>query len=111
MPAPTGPYSVGTLTFHRVDASRPETMTSDPSDRRELVVRIWYPAEQKVNMPSVPYLYDFDSVGQHLAGHAKMYYGIGDSALDVLRTLRTNTVDKPIVAKAGKRLVWDGEWR
>jgi predicted dienelactone hydrolase len=44
-PAPTGPYQVGRITRHWVDASRDEMLTEDTGDNRELVVRIWYPAE------------------------------------------------------------------
>jgi predicted dienelactone hydrolase len=45
LPAPTGSYSVGTTRLHLVDASRPETFTVDATDRRELLVQVWYPAE------------------------------------------------------------------
>ena len=44
-PAPTGPYQVGRVTRHWVDASRDEPLTEDTADQRELMVRIWYPAE------------------------------------------------------------------
>ena len=45
LPAPTGPYRVGRASFHRVDASRPETVTLDTTDHREVFFHIWYPAE------------------------------------------------------------------
>ncbi len=44
LPRPTGPSAVGTTRFSLVDAARPETFTEDSSDRREVLVRIWYPA-------------------------------------------------------------------
>jgi hypothetical protein len=44
-PAPTGPYQVGRITRHWVDASRDELLSEDEGDQRELIVRIWYPAE------------------------------------------------------------------
>jgi len=43
-PTPTGPYAIGTLTYHWIDAGRPEVFTADPDDRRELMVQVWYPA-------------------------------------------------------------------
>lgn len=43
-PAPTGELAVGTVTYHWVDANRPEMFTPDPDDRREVVVQFWYPA-------------------------------------------------------------------
>ncbi|HEX9165443.1 MAG TPA: hypothetical protein VF862_06005, partial [Gemmatimonadales bacterium] len=42
---PTGPYQVGTRTEYWVDSSRAEPFTVDPSDRRRLMVQIWYPGE------------------------------------------------------------------
>jgi len=41
---PTGPYEVGTVSLPLVDTAREETLTSDPNDKRELLVQIWYPA-------------------------------------------------------------------
>jgi hypothetical protein len=55
-PHPSGPYEIGTLTYHWVDVDRPEVLTSDPDDRRELVVQIWYPAKGDPSSPRAPYL-------------------------------------------------------
>jgi predicted dienelactone hydrolase len=43
-PRPTGPYAIGTVTYHWVDTARAELFTADPSDRREVMVQLWYPA-------------------------------------------------------------------
>lgn len=45
LPRLTGPYRVGRASFHRIDASRPETFTEDPTDKRQVLFHIWYPAE------------------------------------------------------------------
>jgi predicted dienelactone hydrolase len=45
LPEPTGPFAVGTAWFSFVDPDRPETFTADPDDRREIAVRVWYPAD------------------------------------------------------------------
>jgi predicted dienelactone hydrolase len=42
---PTGPYGVGTRDYYWVDATRPELFTKDSTDRRHLMVQIWYPAD------------------------------------------------------------------
>jgi pimeloyl-ACP methyl ester carboxylesterase len=54
-PAPTGPYQVGKTSRHWVDNSREETFSEDPDDVRELMVRIWYPAEVEPDAVPVPY--------------------------------------------------------
>src|SRR5215212_1514839 len=50
-PHPSGPYEIGTLTYHWVDTDRPEVFTADPDDHRELMVQIWYPAEEDPSSP------------------------------------------------------------
>ena len=45
LPEPTGPYSVGTTNYEWIDESRLETFTTDPNDHRDLLVRVWYPAD------------------------------------------------------------------
>jgi hypothetical protein len=42
-PDPAGPFCIGTRVFVWTDATRPEPFTTDPNDRRRLVVQIWYP--------------------------------------------------------------------
>jgi predicted dienelactone hydrolase len=56
LPAPTGPYRVGRASFYRIDSSRPEAITEDPADRREVLFQIWYPAEP-TGGTAAPYLY------------------------------------------------------
>ncbi len=45
LPAPTGPYQVGRTSRHWVDETREEPFTDDEDDYREVMVRIWYPAD------------------------------------------------------------------
>ena len=42
---PKGRYSIGTKVYFWTDTSRSEVYTTDPSDFRELMVQIWYPAK------------------------------------------------------------------
>lgn len=44
LPTPSGSYHVGTSELHLTDESRTEAYTEDTSDKRELMVRVWYPA-------------------------------------------------------------------
>lgn len=57
-PEPTGPYGIGTMTYHWVDISRPELFTSDPDNHRELMAQVWYPAGKEPSMPKAPYIQD-----------------------------------------------------
>jgi dienelactone hydrolase len=45
LPTATGPYAVGQTVFRWVDDSRPEVLTANPDDFREVIALIWYPAE------------------------------------------------------------------
>ncbi|WP_235288477.1 alpha/beta hydrolase family protein [Paenibacillus tarimensis] len=47
LPAPTGSYPVGTLTFQWTDMGRKDHYAADPGENRELLVQVWYPAEQQ----------------------------------------------------------------
>lgn len=55
-PKPSGPHHVGIADLHLIDTTRAETMTSDPDDRRELMVRVWYPARVSDDAVPEPFL-------------------------------------------------------
>ena len=61
-PQPTGPYKIGTVTYHWVDTARPEIFTADANDRRELMVQIWYPAREDSKGRGGPYLPDAEAL-------------------------------------------------
>jgi dienelactone hydrolase len=44
LPAPSGPYSVGTRTLHLTDSNRKEMHQGARPGNREVVVQLWYPA-------------------------------------------------------------------
>src|SRR5574341_2027340 len=43
LPSPSGPYAIGTSTYHWIDGGRPEFFTMRPGEHRELMVQLWYP--------------------------------------------------------------------
>lgn len=45
IPAPDGSYVVGRTILRWVDTSRPEVLTEDPGDFREVMAIVWYPSE------------------------------------------------------------------
>ncbi len=67
LPHPGGPYEIGTLTYHWVDADRSEAFSPDSNARRELMVQIWYPAEPNPSSPRARYLEDADALAQSFA--------------------------------------------
>ena len=66
-PHPTGPYAIGTLTYHWVDASRADIFTADPNARREVMVQVWYPADAGPASPHAPYMQEADAVTAAIA--------------------------------------------
>lgn len=54
LPAPTGPFPVGTVPLHLVDASRPDPVAG-PGHHRELMASVWYPARDVRRYPQAPW--------------------------------------------------------
>ena len=57
LPAPTGPYQVGTVALHLVDRSRPD-LVAGPGHYREVMVNVWYPARDVARYPRAVYMPD-----------------------------------------------------
>ena len=55
LPAPTGPYAVGTVPLHLVDTSRPDPVAG-PGHFRELMASVWYPARDAERYPLAPWM-------------------------------------------------------
>ncbi|HET9778445.1 MAG TPA: hypothetical protein VFP81_04075 [Propionibacteriaceae bacterium] len=56
LPAPTGPHSVGRVSYDWVDHARFDIYASNPEARRELVLFVWYPASREATTEFAPYL-------------------------------------------------------
>jgi predicted dienelactone hydrolase len=63
LPPPTGSFAIGRSTFRWVDEKRDEPSTTDPSDKRELSVYLWYPTKHRSHSP---YLTDAERVAPFL---------------------------------------------
>jgi dienelactone hydrolase len=63
LPAPTGPFTVGTTYMEFADSTRPETLTEDPNDLRSFTGRVWYPAETSAGFRRVPYSSGTPTIG------------------------------------------------
>lgn len=57
LPAPTGPFPIGTVPLHLVDRSRPDPVAG-PGHHRELMASVWYPARDVARYPRARWLSD-----------------------------------------------------
>lgn len=57
LPKPTGSYEVGVKYFNWVDANRPDPFLDPPSQKRELMVKVYYPAEKDHTAPYASYFH------------------------------------------------------
>ncbi|MFK7933115.1 MAG: alpha/beta hydrolase family protein [Saprospiraceae bacterium] len=90
LPTPTGQYAVGTQDLHlQTDAA--EIITEATDDRRELMIKAWYPAEVN-DEPLDSYLNAGDRTG------FATKYGLPKSALNYLNKVETHTYQQPKVA-------------
>jgi hypothetical protein len=66
-PKPIGPYGIGTASFHWVDSGRQEVFSTNPKERRELMVQIWYPADHQQEGERDTYVSDAAILSEALA--------------------------------------------
>ncbi|QBD79443.1 carboxylic ester hydrolase [Ktedonosporobacter rubrisoli] len=93
-PRPTGPYAIGTVTYHWTDASRHEVFSTDKNRKRELMVQVWYPARKGSSSAHAPYMQDADAVTPVLAAVS----GFPGFFLQHLKYVTTNATEAAPVA-------------
>ncbi|MER7948879.1 acetylhydrolase [Streptomyces sp. NPDC096079] len=94
LPAPTGPYPVGTVRLHLVDRSRPDGIAG-PGHFRELMATVWYPARGVRRFPVAPWMPD--------GAFRAFVADVGFSELADLGPLTAGHLGAP-VARMGRRL-------
>lgn len=57
LPVPTGDFKVGTQALHFVDRDREEVFDKTTNGKRELMIQVWYPAQNTSGKPS-PFIHD-----------------------------------------------------
>ncbi len=92
-PKPTGPYAIGTVTYHWIDTSRHEDFGADPNANRELMVQLWYPAKNVPSAPRAPYLQN----PEELAPAARLLH-LPDFIFDHFKYVTTNAIPSAPVA-------------
>ncbi|WP_397445795.1 alpha/beta hydrolase family protein [Polaribacter sp. R77954] len=90
LPKTTGNYKIGSQYIH-LKTDREETITENSDDKRELMIKVWYPATIK-NEKKEPYLNN----GDRFSFAAK--YGLPKSTFNYLDNVETHTYEKPKVA-------------
>lgn len=91
LPTPTGNYKIGSQYLH-LKTDREEKITPDKSDKRELMIKVWYPAKLKDEKKEL-YLNQGDRVG------FASKYGLPKYTFNYLNAVKTNTYKKPKVAE------------
>ena len=92
LPAPTGPYPVGTVDLHLIDRARANPWTATPP-YRELMVSLWYPAGDVRRFPLAP----------HMAPGAAAHFGSADGAGSQLYDIPPGSVDFAATRTSGHR--------
>ncbi len=93
-PRPSGPYAIGTVTYHWTDGSRHEVFSPDNNTRRELMAQVWYPAKKGSSSSHAPYLPDAGAVATALA----RLHNFPDFVLNHLKYVTTNAAESVPVA-------------
>lgn len=98
LPAPTGPYAVGTVAFELTDPSRRGVLEDAPDQARRIQVRAWYPASDAANVPTRPYFTAWESDNTARAWAAN--WGFPAFSFSHLRHIRTHAHENAPLAEA-----------
>jgi predicted dienelactone hydrolase len=94
LPAPTGPYQIGTITLDLTDPSRRELYGPDPQALRRFLVQVWYPADPPPGAKPAPWMEHADQVAPAIAA----WIDLPDFFLDHIQYARSDAYqDAPLV--------------
>ena len=104
LPAPGGPFEVGTVTFQWTDPAREEQYNvvpdpANPGDRREVMVQVWYPALPAAGADTAPWMNRLDLTGPLIA----RFLGLPSFFLDHARLVKTHAYPDAPLDPAGGR--------
>jgi predicted dienelactone hydrolase len=86
LPAPTGAEAVGFQYFHLVDESRADPFLAGTAQRRELMIKVYYPAKPNDAVPYARYFNGSTTLMRAFAG----FYGLPPFAFDHFALVRTH---------------------
>lgn len=98
---PTGPYTIGTATYHLVDSGRKEPHAPGADTPRELMVQVWYPAE-KNDLPKTQYM-SSQAARSIAKNDLKEIFKAQDSELTFLDTLKTHASENAPITTSKSR--------
>ena len=84
---PTGEYQVGTQVIHMVDNDRSAWYGQESSNPREIMVRVWYPAQPQEGDLKAPYVYNEKLIGDMVSEG----FGIPKYLMNNLRNINGNS--------------------
>lgn len=87
LPKPTGTYNVGIQYFHLVDEKRKDPFVDPSNQKRELMVKVYYPAEEDDSKPFSPYFHNSRALIRLFAA----FYNLPDFMFDHLTLVKTNS--------------------
>ncbi len=87
LPKPTGSYAVGIQYFHVVDENRADPFLDKSTQKRELMVKVYYPGKQDNSKPFSPYFHNSRELLRSFAA----FYNMPDFVFDHLRLVKTHS--------------------
>ena len=84
---PTGPYQVGTQIIYMVDNDRSAWYGEENSGSREIMVRVWYPAQPQEGDQKAPYVYNEKLIGDMVSEG----FGIPKYLMQNISNIKTNS--------------------
>lgn len=92
---PLGKYQIGTKTYHFTDSLRNEIFSANLSQKREIMVQIWYPTDQKTDRNFTPYFEDSKTVTSALAEQ----FGYPEIFFSQLKYVNSNAISNAEVSR------------
>jgi predicted dienelactone hydrolase len=86
LPKPTGSNTVGIQYFHLTDENRTDPFLSGSTQKRELMVKVYYPAQEDTSKPFSPYFHSLQLVRSFAE-----FYNLPDFAFNQLNLVKTNS--------------------
>jgi predicted dienelactone hydrolase len=94
LPKPTGSYAVGIQYFHLIDENRTDPFLASGTKKRELMIKVYYPAEPDASKPFSPYFHNSPELLRLLTTG----YGMPAFLFDHLILVKTNSKDNLQIA-------------